>query len=227
MKHKKKIWVLSMMMLSFSMTGSYTNASSAQEYIAPRTTFATVALAAGLEEASTPEPEPKPEPDPLRVVFQGDASLAKTDISVTHSGKSQSYALDSKGACVLNLVPAEQYLLRGKGMELTFDLRENASIANVTGKGWSDGELLYMTEDFSGTLTVLVGAVGSDPEGWPYYRLEKDEDIWVGSLSGENQRGRFVFSGLEEGIYNLIDGSGNNRSILISQTMPHVTFSTQ
>ena len=99
-----------------------------------------------------------------------------------------------------------QYAIRTTLGETVFTLRANAGLCRVEGPGWTDGEVLHISEQTTGTLTVLY------------------EGKWRWSLDGEQageaiptlQPGVCRFSQLPLGWY-VLTGPGENVPILLTE----------
>ncbi len=70
-------------------------------------------------------------------------------------------AVVEDGGCVLNLVPGD-YTVTAGADTLSFTLRSNASVARASGDGWADGEVLHLSAESAGSLTIFrTGGAGS------------------------------------------------------------------
>ncbi len=58
------------------------------------------------------------------------------------------------GACVLELEPGDYVAAAGEDA-LSFTVRTNASVARASGDGWADGEVLHLTAEKAGSLTIF------------------------------------------------------------------------
>ena len=130
---------------------------------------------------------------------------------------------DAKQAATDLLQPGE-YLAVTAESRVTFRLNSNASITVISGEGWTDGEILYLTGSDVGTLRLQRIINSSELEGgngWLDYVL-------VRSGSEHRQVLRFdtaglhelMFYGLPYGSYSLYENGIFRARIIITKTAP-------
>ena len=118
---------------------------------------------------------------------------------------------------VLEILPGRTYTLTAMdGMAVTFYLEENASVTNVTGNGWSDGEILHLDDRTRCTLRVLRTA-GEPLE----YTLAGDGYVESRTLQPAGDgAGQAVFAGLLPGTYTLTGPEWDTRTVELTERQP-------
>ena len=94
----------------------------------------------------------------VRVLIHADELPQGRAIEITTPGKTvlQTLTVNDKHEVVTNGLQPGQYLAISEEIgAVLFSLHRNASVAVLGGKGWSDGEMVYMTTQQTGTVQVL------------------------------------------------------------------------
>lgn len=124
--------------------------------------------------------------------------LPRVSLLEEHGQPLQTLEFDRFGQAAAGPLMPGRYLIRSAWGETAFSLRSNGAVCQVEGQGWTDGEVLHISRQTSGTLTVLY-----------------DGD-WIWSLDGERageavpslKEGSCRFSHLPFGWYVLTGADG-------------------
>jgi len=164
------------------------------------------AVEAPAPRAAEPEPEMETEPapeeparEPLTLVARReDGAAGQTLLVYDADGRTLDELLPCEtGEYVLRLTPGAEYEIEtSDALRARFTLGENASVRNVTGEAWSDGELLWLGRAPRCTLR-LRGL----PEGLCTLRGAGYEESRVA------EDGACLFAGLSPGDYELTAGT--------------------
>lgn len=134
------------------------------------------------------------------------------------------YTSSERRDILLSLVPGGIYTLTTQdgAQQITFQFGENASVRNVTGDGWTDGELLHFSSQPRCTLRILRTL----PEETTIYTLTGDDVNESRTLYAvdKDAPGSAVFSGLLPGAYILSCSDGTQRSVTLTAEMPDLTL---
>lgn len=109
--------------------------------------------------------------------------------------------VSESGEAVTDGLCAGQYLLEAEGLGRSLvSLRENASVAVLDGAGWSDGEMIHLTDRFAGFLhLVCYGETGDHHE----FVLEGVENGQREISFSTPEAIGLLFTGLGEGSHRL------------------------
>jgi len=226
MKTERWIWAAIMAGAALAGSAGYSAAASpgaaaVRGAVFPASVLRESVSASVLQETvPAAETASSPAQDALYVTVRAEGLAAQEKLRV-FSGEDQLdlAALDAQHEALLELPPGENYTVHAdSGLAAGFTLAENAAITNVTGDGWTDGEILYLTPDPKGTLTVTA----SVPDGVILtVSLQGGETDEQRSLSAETG-GKAVFAGLTPGSYTLT-ANGKERKVTLTREMPDVT----
>lgn len=126
------------------------------------------------------------------------------------------------GEYLLQLSPGRSYTLEADdGRTVTFFLEDNASVSNVTGDGWTDGEILHLDTSVRCTLQVVRNAAGSVRYTLTGNGFAKTLPLEAGD---DGQSARAVFSPLDPGVYTLTGSDGTSRTIAITGMQPYISL---
>jgi len=154
-----------------------------------------------------PRAEPVPEREPLAlVVRREDGAEGQTLRVYDADGRTLDEQLPCEtGEYVLRLAPDAEYEIEtSDALRARFYLGENASVRNVSGEAWSDGELLRL--DRAPRCTLWLRGL---PEGLCTLRGAGYQE------SRAAEGGACLFAGLSPGDYELTAGAGAVRPIHI------------
>ncbi len=151
--------------------------------------------------------EPELEPEALALVVRREDGAAGQTLRVYDA---DGRMLDELPPCetgeyVLRLAPEAEYEIEtSDALRARFYLGENASVRNVTGEAWSDGELLRLDRAPRCTVHIRGLPAGLCTLQGPGYRE---------SRAAED--GACLFTGLPPGDYELTAGTGTVRPLHI------------
>lgn len=176
-----------------------------------------------LQTAAPAAAEPEIPPEPVQVVVRDETGYAGT-MTVTDEGGKQWTATPGPAPAeyVLTLEPGQRYTAVGAGgTTASFYLEENASLSNVTGDGWTDGELLHLDWETRCTLRILRAA---NTEGmYTLKGADYQETKLLYTAEGAGQA-RAVFSGLLPGTYTLTAADGSVRIVELTEDQPDLAL---
>ena len=161
---------------------------------------------------------------PLQVVLWDETGTAGTAVTVT---REDGTALEvPAGAApseyVLSLEPGRRYTAETEGgLRTSFYLEENASLSNVTGDGWTDGEILHLDREVRCTLRILRAA-GTEAM-YTLTGTDYQETKVLYTAPGAGQA-RAVFSGLLPGTYTLTAADGTTRTVELTEDQPDLAL---
>lgn len=145
------------------------------------------------------------------------ASAAAGTLSDSAGNLIQVLTFDQKGQAVAGPLAPGTYRVRAGGWSAEFTLRTNASVGQVSGDGWSDGEILHLGSRTLGQLTIqYTGAWRWTLEGEnageavPYLRRNGDASVCV-------------FSQLPLGAY-ILRGPDGDLPLLLTEEDPIQTL---
>ncbi len=124
------------------------------------------------------------------------------------------------GMLTLSLVPGQWTVAMDGRADVSFTLRENASVVDVSGPGWTDGESLTLSETVRGSLTVVRTAPSGSAAQY-LYRLEGgtvEHDCRVITFeAGSSETQYCTFWGLPAGSYTLYENDVPVATVTIGQ----------
>lgn len=220
MKRTRLLWATGLMataiaaMLALSTAGAALPLAQAEQAPPPEPVFAPLEIESPIQPLSPSQPT-------LALAVRSD-DIGGTVSALFFDAQEQlvgRVTVDAHIGAACSLVPGADYTARtDNGLEASFRLEENGSVTNVTGGAWSDGEVLHLSAQPRGAVTVLVG-VGTLGEG-EFWRFtlrggEFTQTVSVGREDGETQR-RLVFSNLDMGTYMLLCPNGQSREITLT-----------
>jgi len=175
-------------------------------------------VSAPIETARVPETE-KPAGPARLVAVRAEALAVGTPVRALDADGTElcAAAVDGGGECALRLPAGGTYTLRAGALEASFTLEENASLSGVGGDGWTDGEILYLTDAPLCTLTVLSDRAGDGSLEVTLRGEGTEERRFLSAETGD----RAVFAGLKPGEYTL-EAGGAKRAVTLGAKMPFV-----
>ncbi len=118
----------------------------------------------------------------------------------------QALEFDRFGQAAAGPLSPGRYVIRSAWGETAFTLRSNGALCQVEGEGWTDGEILHVSRNTMGTLTVLY-------DGSWQWTLEGER---AGEAVPAMEDGRCRFSHLPFGWY-VLSGPGEDVPILLTE----------
>lgn len=180
--------------------------------------------AAGQSQAPQPAPQPaaaaapaETPPAPLWVAVVDETGAAGALTVTDEAGETVARLPPERpGQYRLTLTPGSRYRLAGTDVAASFYLADNGAVSDVTGDGWCDGEVVYLTAEARCTVHVFQeGAAGAA------CRLAGDGDTALAWFrDGGGGRARAVFSGLAPGTYTLTGPDGAVRTVTLTADQP-------
>ena len=215
MNRGRWLWAAALTASAVTLLAGYT---AAVERRSQTTAFPAVQVA-----APATQTEPETPPDPLQVVVRDETGVAGVLTVTDEDGQQQeATAGPAPAEYVLTLEPGQRYTAVGAGGETaSFYLEENASLSNVTGDGWTDGELLHLDREVRCTLRILraAGTEGMYTLTGPDYQETKV--LYTAPGAGQ---ARAVFSGLQPGRYTLTAADGMVRTVELTEEQPDLAL---
>lgn len=127
----------------------------------------TIALASGVgligsvfagpaEESAAPlnSPEVKEPLVLVKLLILADKQVREVTLRTQEGGVLQVLTPDAQGMAVTQPLEPGKYIAQSAQGSAAFTLLDNASVSEVSGCGWTDGEQLHLTTGSVGTLTV-------------------------------------------------------------------------
>ena len=222
MGHGRLLWAAVMVTASVTILAGYTAAGALLPPQAGQRAQAAAAAASELSSAAVTSPE-KPA-DALMVTVRDDtgASGRKVVVSNAVGTKLCLEAPNRLGELRLELSPEQSYTLTSEdGLSTTFYLEANGAVTNVTGDGWSDGELLHLDTEPRCTLEIRGVAAGAEAV-CTLTGAGVEETRVLSTMEGEDM-GRAVFAGLAPGTYDF-SGCGVQRTVELTAEQPYVVL---
>lgn len=215
MNRGRLLWAAALTASAVTLLVGYT---AAVERRSEKTEFPALRLAAPAVQAEQESP-----PDPLQVVVRDETGVAG-NMTVTNEAGDILEAVPGPAPAeyILTLEPGQRYTASNPdGVTASFYLEENASLSNVTGDGWTDGELLHLDREVRCTLRILrtAGAEGMYTLTGPDYQETK----LLYTATGASQA-RAVFSGLLPGTYTLTAADGTSRTVELTEDQPDLAL---
>lgn len=118
----------------------------------------------------------------------------------------QTLEFDRFGQAAAGPLSPGRYVVRSAWGETAFTLRSNGALCQVEGEGWTDGEVLHVSRNTVGTLTVLY-------DGSWQWTLEGER---AGDAVPVMESGSCQFSHLPLGWY-VLSGPGGDLPILLTE----------
>lgn len=138
----------------------------------------------------------------------------------------QTLTVNERHEAVTDGLQPGQYLAVSETIgSVLFSLHENASVSVIGGNGWSDGEMVWMSTQQTGTVRVCryveKSAVDADDGTWYTYSLQGQDyaaDRIIHITLETAQEGAYyvqccTFSGLAEGSYALWENGTQIRTV--------------
>ena len=213
MNRGRWLWAVALAASAVTLLAGYT---AAVERRSQTTEYPSVRIAAA-------EAEPEAPLQPLQVVVRDDTGVAGILIVTDEDGQQQETTAGAAPAeYVLTLVPGQRYTAANPdGVTASFYLEENASLSNVTGNGWTDGELLHLDTEIRCTLRILRAA---GTEGmYTLTGTDYQETKVLYTAEGAGQA-RAVFSGMLPGTYTLTAADGTVRTVELTKEQPDLAL---
>lgn len=215
MNRGRLLWAAALTASAVTLLAGYT---AAVERRTQTTEFPALRMAAPVAET-----ELEPPSQPLQVVVRDETGFAGNMTVTNEAGEIQETAAGPAPAeYVLSLEPGQRYTaVSANGATASFYLEENASLSNVTGDGWTDGELLHLDQEIRCTLRVLqaAGTEGMYTLTGPDYQETKV--LYTAPGAGQ---ARAVFSGLLPGTYTLTAADGTVRTVELTEDQPDLAL---
>ena len=219
MKHGRLLWAAVMAALSVTLLAGYTAAGEL--------------WALGHQAEPLPVfPPMQVEPVPVRfaasgaellqIVVRDEAASPAGRVILSGDGIAERPAAPNRlGEYLMQLPAGGSYtLLADDGRAVTFFLEDNAAVSNVTGDGWTDGEILYLDTQVHCTLR-LIRRAGTEAAytlaGEGYKATMSLEDTAGGNAVA-------VFSPLRPGTYTLTGSDGSVRALTLTEAQPFVSL---
>lgn len=140
----------------------------------------------------------------------------------------QKLTTDENGRAVSGLLEAGSYFAVTPGGCTAFTLKENAAVAVTGGCGWSDGEILHLTSEQVGNVTVVCAVTAEQVKtGWLDLVLtdgilRRREVVYCRKV-GETVQ--CSFSGIPYGSYRLEESGTVLCSLEVSAETPELQIS--
>ena len=215
MNRGRLLWAAALAASAVTLLAGYT---AAVERRSQTTEFPTVKIAAPAAEAAQEAPL-----GPLEVVVRDESGSAGILTVTNEAGEKQpASAGPAPAEYILSLEPAQRYTATSTdGLTASFYLEKNASLSNVTGDGWTDGELLHLDRETRCTLRILrsAGTEGMYTLTGPDFQETKV----LYTAEGASQA-RAVFSGLLPGTYTLTAADGTTRIVELTEDQPDLAL---
>lgn len=154
----------------------------------------------------------------VRMMIRAEELTEGSTIEIMTPSRSivQTLTVNERHEAVTSGLEPGQYLAVSEQIGgVLFSLHENASVAVIGGSGWSDGEMVYLTTQQTGTVRVCryvaKDAVDAADGTWYTYSLlgqdyASDRIVHI-TMESEQEAGDYLqcctFSGLPEGVYTL------------------------
>lgn len=215
MNRGRWLWAVALAASAVTLLAGYT---AAVERRSQTTEYPSVRIAAA--EAET---EPEAPLQPLQVVVRDDTGVAGILIVTDEDGQQQETTAGAAPAeYVLTLVPGQRYTAANPdGVTASFYLEENASLSNVTGNGWTDGELLHLDTEIRCTLRILRAAGAEGMYTLTGTDYQETKVLYTAEGAGQ---ARAVFSGLLPGTYTLTAADGTVRTVELTEEQPDLAL---
>lgn len=156
-------------------------------------------------------------------------SGAVIDILTPNRTQLQQSVINDRHEAVIGEIPPGKYIAENSALgSVLFTLHDNASVSVLGGCGWTDGEILYLSDNEIGTLSVLCYVPVSEVDPIDglccTYSLIGDtyasDRILRFTVETEQKDGYYVqsciFAGLPEGCYSLIENGTDCQTVTIS-----------
>ncbi len=131
-----------------------------------------------------------------------------------------SLTVPESGELTLTLRPGRWRLSAEGSADVSFTLRENAAVSDVSGAGWTDGESLTLSQTVCGSLTVVKTQASDASETQYIYRLagaELENDCRALAFGPESEPTQYcTFWELPAGSYILYENDAEVARITIS-----------
>lgn len=173
----------------------------------------------------------------VRMVIHADELPQDSVIEITTPGRTvlQTLTVNEQHEVVTNGLQPGQYLAISDEIgAVLFSLHDNASVAVLGGNGWSDGEMVYMTTQQTGTVQVLrylsLESVPAD-EGTCYTYTLSGQGITTDRIIRFTTRttqedgcylNSCTFAGLAAGEYELWENGTLLQSVSVTTQTPTV-----
>lgn len=129
----------------------------------------------------------------------------------------QVLTFDQKGQAVAGPLAPGTYRVQAGHWSAEFTLRTNASVGQVSGDGWSDGEILHLGGRTLGQLSVRYAGL------WQWTLEGETADEAVPLLRRDGDASVCVFSQLPLGAY-VLHGPGGDIPLLLTEEDPIQTM---
>lgn len=112
---------------------------------------------------------------------------------------------DADGSAVVGPLAAGDYYAKGSGTGyVRFTLHENAAVTVAMGCGWSDGELLHLTNCEPSRLEVICKQTQTAQSGVVTLTVKRADGVGYAQTDRwDNGTAVLLFDGLEQGIYDI------------------------
>lgn len=147
----------------------------------------------------------------------------------------QRLTVDERQEAVAEAIPPGKYIAENDNLgSVLFLLHENASLSVLGGSGWTDGEILYLSDQEIGTLYVLcyvpVSSVSPEDGLCCTYSLIGEQyasdRILRFTVETAQKDGYYVqsciFAGLSEGTYTLAENGIDCQTVTVTADEPNV-----
>lgn len=222
MKRGRWLWAAALCLVSVMVLAGYTEAGARR---AVQET-PVLALPRPEDEGETPPPETEvapapwtPPEDALRLVARDELGRGGVWTLYDDGGTALCrVAPDARGELALEIAPGAYRLTAADGRSVRFRLRENASVDETAGDGWTDGELLHLDDRPRCALRLTGG--GATPV---IYTLTGGDYAESRTLTDDPEQPPVRFTGLAPGTYTLRGSDGSSRAVTLTEQQAELT----
>lgn len=179
------------------------------------------------DEEKAPDEEPRVE-SWSRVAMIGTEETQSLRLYDSEGNPLQSLTTDENGRAVSRLLEAGDYFAVTPNGCTAFTLKSNAAVTVTAGCGWSDGEILHLTNEQVGNVTVACAVTDAQAAtGWLDLVLTdgtlRRREVVYCRKAGETVQ--CSFSGIPYGSYRLEESGTVLCSVTVSVEAPEVQIS--
>ncbi len=155
---------------------------------------------------------PELPPDQFHVVMETTTFSLGTKVAISDATDQVAVGVFSPNQTWLYPLISGRYTVTVADSATTFQLEDNASITNVTGCGWSDGEILHIENTLQWVILLKGATAGT-------YRLSDGQAQWE-----QQGAGTLAFPNLHPGTFTLLLPDSTTRILTLTETMPQITL---
>lgn len=145
------------------------------------------------------------------------ADAAEGTLFTADGTERQALTFDERGQAVAGPLPPGDYTVQAGDWTAAFTLRTNASVGEVSGDGWSDGEILHLSRRTLGQLVIRYTG------DWRWTLEGEKAGEAVPLLHEDGERTQCVFSQLPLGAY-VLHGDDGDWPVLLTEDAPNQTL---